>query len=238
VSAQHLVQALGTYSFGDSGVSLSFVSDATVPDGPVVVSRLNVPPDVRPGEEVLPANGYWIINSYGSNANWGALQGLSLGGLSIPAAAAAQPDIFGLHHRNDNAEGNSWSGAISQAVQALPGETDGILAFGPDNGLPGPGQLILQQGELVGRQSTLLPHAFVLYPNPLRSGQPLWLDTRLPGYYTIELIDATGKVVWQGRRQGHTALEGLSLPAGSYAYRIISEAYWVTGHLLVVRREE
>lgn len=237
-SVQQLVQTLGTYAFGGTGLSLSFASNATVPDGPVVVSRLRVPPDVRPGEEVLPEAGYWIINSYGSNTGLGPLQGLSLGGLPIPAAAAAQPDIFSLHHRDDNAGGDSWSAPLSQAVLALPGETDGALAFGPDNALPGSGQLILQQGELVGGQSALLPQEFVLYPNPVHSGQPLQLATQIPGYYTFELIDASGKVVWEGRRQGHSALEGLSLPAGAYVYRVISEVYMATGRLLVVRGKE
>ena len=238
VSAIQLVETPGAYAFGDTGLSLSFASSATVPDGPVVVSRLHVAPDVRPGEEALPASGYWIINSYGSNASWGPLQGLSLGGLPIPGAAADQPGIFSLYHRDENAEGNSWSAPLSQAVQALPGATDGILAFGPDNGLPGSGQLILQQGELVEVQSASLPQPFVLYPNPLRSGQPLHLATRLPGYYTVELIDATGKVAWEGRRRGHSVLEDLSLPAGAYVYRIISEAYRVTGRLLVVRGKD
>ncbi|MCB0548560.1 MAG: hypothetical protein KDD19_13345 [Phaeodactylibacter sp.] len=239
VSVMQLLDQQGAFTFDGTGLSLSMGGGAVVPNGPVVVSRLNVPPDAAPGQDVLPPGGYWIINSYGLNTNWGPLQGLSLGGVPIPAAAAEQPDIFSLHHRPENADGDTWSPALSQAVTALPGETEGILGFGPDNSLPGAGQLLLRQGELVGTQQPLLPQASVAYPNPLLRGEPLKIALRDPGEYAITICDSSGKVAWKGHRRGPlVTLDGLSLAAGVYTCYIASEAYMAACRLVVVEGKD
>nr|HQU59772.1 T9SS type A sorting domain-containing protein [Saprospiraceae bacterium] len=232
-SSQLLIQSPGNYSFGETGLSLAFGATATLPAGPVVASRLNVPPDYQPGPDVLPASGYWILNNYGANENWGPVQSLTLGGIPVPAAAEGQPDAFTLHHRADNAEGDSWSSAIDEADAAIAGDTDGTLTFSAGNSLSASGQLIIGEGELVGAYTQILPDSYVLYPNPLRRHSELNIRTDLPGAYTFELFDASGQLVYRASLQGnvHFPLAGLS--AGAYAYRVVGARHMRSGSLVI-----
>ncbi|MCB9266657.1 MAG: T9SS type A sorting domain-containing protein, partial [Lewinellaceae bacterium] len=235
VSSIHVVDQQAAYDFGDTGLSLSFEGAGVLPNGPVVVSRLHIPPDASPGEDALPPSGYWIINNYGANASWGPLNYLNMGGLSVSDAAAAQPDKFSLYHRPDNAEGDTWAPTSHQADHVIAGDGDGAVVFQPDITLPGSGQLIIRQSGLVGTIQLPLPQQFVVYPNPLRSGEPLQVAVSLPSTaYAIALFDANGKLAWQSRGNGASTFEGLSLGAGVYYYQITSPALICTGRLVVV----
>lgn len=232
-SEQLQIHAPGTYTFGETGLSLAFDGSATLPGGPVVVSRLNVPPDVQPGEEVQPPSGYWILNNYGANEDWGPVQSLRLGGLPIPAVAEGQPGAFALFQRGDNSEGDSWGNTLGLAEEVTPGPVSGALVFSAGNTLAHSGQLIVVQGGLVRTQNQLLPGKYILYPNPLRQGSGLYIQTDQPGAYTFELFDASGKAVCKTRISGQALLPLEGLPAGAYAYRVAGERYMVSGSLVV-----
>ena len=150
-------------------------------------------------------------------------------------AAAAQPDKFSLYHRPDNAEGDTWAPTSHQADHLVAGDGDGAVVFQPDITLPGSGQLIIRQSGLVGTIQLPLPQQFVVYPNPLRSGEPLQVAVSLPSTaYAIALFDANGKLAWQSIGNGASTFEGLSLGAGVYYYQITSPALICTGRLVVV----
>jgi len=232
-SAMKLINSSGTYSFDSTGIRLDF-GNAGLPEGPVVATRLNIPPDVQPGNRPVPDGAYWIINGYGSNDQWSGLNGAILSGFNLPPAAEFQPEIYQLYQRPENAEGNSWT-ELAPATLAIPEEEEGVLAFGNQLGQQGSGQLIIdQQGELVSINAPALPHRFVVYPNPVRRGSTLQLSTNDSEAYTLELFDKSGKCIFREKMKGNMAMEEISWPAGSYAYRIQTADYWLNGRLIVV----
>ncbi len=233
-SRQLQLDAPGSYDFEGTGLSLSFGAGAAIPAGPVVVSRLCVPPDFLPGMEVLPASGYWILNNYGNNENWGPVESLRLGGLPIPETGEVQPDAFSLFQRPDNAEGDSWGGAIDEADVAVPGPEDGALVFSTGNNLSTSGQLIALQGELVGAKSPAMPGRYVLYPNPLPQGGALNIRAGEHGEYLFEIFDASGQQAARERLNGNARLALAGLPAGTYGYRIVGARYMLSGKLVII----
>ena len=232
-SQQLLLQAPGTYNFSQTGLSLAFAPGAVLPNGPVVATRLQVPPDFLPGQEALPPSGYWIINNYGMNSGWGPLQSLRLSGLPIPVGAENQTAAFTLLHRPDNGEGDHWISAITGATEAVPGPTDGQLAFSTNNNDLTSGQLLILQSDLVGMATPSLPSRYLVYPNPVSAGQELHVATNQTGPYVFELFDSGGKLLLQANMEGPARLQlPADLPAGLYTYRAKGERFMSAGKII------
>ena len=93
----------GSYSFPDAGLEINFGS--THPDGEIVVSRLNVSPNILPNSNPTFEN-YWIINNYGTST-FDPLNSINFeSSVGIPIG---DPANARLHVRSENAHSNSWT---------------------------------------------------------------------------------------------------------------------------------
>lgn len=102
------VSAGGNYPFGATGASMLFPGTGPYPNGELVVSRIHLLPDSVPSSNP-GINCYWIVNNYGNNFNFNALNALRLiptGTLS--PAILANPALAQLSRRSDNAHLNAW----------------------------------------------------------------------------------------------------------------------------------
>jgi hypothetical protein len=89
-----------------TGIGLIFGSSGTYPQGDLVLNRLNIPPDVAP--QSLPTSSYyWIINNYGNNTSFTALDELSIENLDIMTNGSTAPN-YNIYHRNANGVGANW----------------------------------------------------------------------------------------------------------------------------------
>jgi hypothetical protein len=102
-SVRSSITASGSYSFPNAGLEINFGS--THPDGEIVVSRLNVSPNILPNSNPTFEN-YWIINNYGTSTfdplnsiNFESSVGIPIGN---PANAR-------LHVRPENGHANNWT---------------------------------------------------------------------------------------------------------------------------------
>jgi len=132
----------GTYNFTDTGLSLTFPSTGTTPNGDLVVSRINLSPDQAPTN--FPTSlAYWVVNNYGNNTTFAELTSLDFSEVgTVSADAANDPASIKLYKRNSNEEGATWGIAIDEGESAVAG-ANGAVSFSTDNGVTGFSQFIV-----------------------------------------------------------------------------------------------
>lgn len=232
VSAAQLLSGGGNYGFDTAGFQLQLNPDADA-SGQLVASRLNVPPSVRPADDILPENGYWILNYYGES-DWPAtIEQAVFAALPLPEEAEQLPEAFQLLHRPQHAETSDW--ILLGAAQSATAGTSGSLRFGPELTWPANGQFIIEQGPLVHTKQLALPSDFAVFPNPVRSGMVLTVASNDNTTFAFELYNAKGERVLEQFVQGSQAINSSGWPAGTYHYRIRSERRMRMGTLVVVR---
>ncbi|MBL0315967.1 MAG: LamG domain-containing protein [Flavobacteriales bacterium] len=126
-SQRQTITTSGLKSFATAGLDLTFGA-GTLPDGEICVTRLNVQPDSVPTGNVYnnAAAKYWIINNYGNNSSFTALNNIVATGFgNITAPEAAQPGRFRLFSRGTGDYLNtSWGAAFRMQQQRHPEPTE------------------------------------------------------------------------------------------------------------------
>jgi PKD repeat protein len=130
------VTGIGTYVFGDVGVTLDFESGSITPDGDLFISRICVAPDtVRHGVGRL-ANGYWIFNNYGVNQSIQFPITMTfdpIGFVSDSMATFSEPLLLG---RSENAELVPWLD-MNKTTEIFSGVKGSLVAGGFGIFVPG-----------------------------------------------------------------------------------------------------
>jgi photosystem II stability/assembly factor-like uncharacterized protein len=101
-SHRMMVNAPGVYTFSNAGTELTFGA-GTVPNGNVVVTRLNVSPDSNTTHTNLH-NQYWVINNYGTNRTFTTLSSLKF----YPADGVTESTAW-MEKRSSNEHLSNWS---------------------------------------------------------------------------------------------------------------------------------
>ncbi len=134
------------YTFAETGLTLVFPPSGTYPNGEVVVSRLSVSPDTIPGIVHSKSTDYWILQNYGTNANFTAPAEIwfsKIGAMpaDLPASACK------LWRRGPVAFGPVWQNL--DAADVLREGPDASLGFTSANQLKSAGQFWLELPGLV-----------------------------------------------------------------------------------------
>ncbi|NNF35167.1 MAG: hypothetical protein HKN68_13725, partial [Saprospiraceae bacterium] len=90
-----------------AGVDLEFGNSGNHPDGEIIITKINNPPNTNP--DGSPTTGsYWIINNYGSSSTITSLNSLTFHDLdnTIPISQASD---FSLSNRPPNSHSNNWT---------------------------------------------------------------------------------------------------------------------------------
>lgn len=96
----------GLKDFGNAGAKLYFPISGTLPNGEIVVTRINQQPNILPNTS-FPANKYWVINNYGTNTTFASLDSIRLyNSGNISGGCVSQS--FLLSKRLANSEINNW----------------------------------------------------------------------------------------------------------------------------------
>ena len=130
VSALQTVNGPGTYTFENTGVTLTFPNAGAYPNGDIWMSRLNTLPDQYPASSVLPG-AYWIMDNYGADTAFAPISAVELdNAIAVTAANADTPSAFRLFTRPVNSDGFTWGKFIDSAAVAVQG-TPGSVIFDP-----------------------------------------------------------------------------------------------------------
>jgi Uncharacterized protein related to plant photosystem II stability/assembly factor len=239
---QNIVPGKRRYGFGETGLVLVFPPTGTYPNGEVVVSRLVVSPDTLPNTLFADSKHYWILENYGTNANFTPPSEIWFEKLgAMPADLPAQD--CKLWRRGPVAHGPVWQW-LDDADELKEGP-NASLGFTKLNVLSNSGQLWLELPGWVqkkawpepseDRASAVQPPAdlFAVYPNPLPQGTALRLKSDTPGTCHFRLFDAKGAPVRYAAFEGEASLSLSGLPPGQYAYRVESASSMKLGVLVL-----
>ncbi|MCK5740710.1 MAG: T9SS type A sorting domain-containing protein, partial [Chlorobi bacterium] len=229
----------GDISFEDSDVEIDF-SNSTADEGSeIVATRIMNAPDTETGHPNTSL-GYWIIDDYAANVDFSAITKMKFNSVGeIDADGAADPSVFKLYQRTENADAIEWT-LIDEADEATEGP-HGDITFSQGLNLEAFGQFIIATDatSLDIEEITKSITNINVYPNPVRSGESIRLSnsnlTSLRNLTNIrfELFDLNGKRVLLSRPASSTEqIQIGDLPAGIYSFRILSDQVMKFGKIV------
>lgn len=187
---------------------------------------------------VRPSNRYWVIRSScpfnkGTEARFHYVRS----GYSN----SSTPDLDrGFYERSSTLDSMAllWRRTSREPWQVVTHRhttdaNDGYMLL--DNLQTGEYTLAVIDSNLVGvAQATATPVEAILFPNPVRKGQPLSLEVPVEGTFETTVLDASGKQVWHqgGCRNGLKI--NPELPSGTYLVRIENNFISLQSKLIVL----
>lgn len=137
------VNAAGNYVFPETGLEMEFANNGTLPNGEIVVSRLDLLPNILPNENESIGN-YWIVNNYGSN-DFTPLNSIkfspTFGVLSNNILINPEDGL--LFRRTDNEHLDTWT-ELCGATEA----TATVLTYGQDCNITNFSQFIVVDADM------------------------------------------------------------------------------------------
>ena len=237
-SAQEFVSGSGVYDFAGTDLSMDFMEDGSLPEGNVVVSRINLLPNLLPNTNQHP-EAYWIINNYGDqNFSASTSANITPRGDSPSLEAFNTPEIVQLHRRGAN-DDLLWE-LNCTAEEAVVGE-DGYFGFGESCSFAGiDHQLFITADDpssvILGEVNSLkTPEAgqLILYPNPVPSNGSLNLQYTGNEKLLWQLYDATGRLLDQQTIYQAGTIELESLASGLYFWSASGKSLIRTGKIRI-----
>jgi len=227
----------GTKDFAGTGLTMTFPAGGTLPNGEVVVSRLNVPPDFLPDDDPI-SRSYWVINSYGSDSTFSAIEDIEFGGIgSVSWANQVQPEVYKLYKRNFNAHGDTWGSIIDSASFVSPG-FDGQAAFSGQS-ITSFGQLVITNHGDTSSSISSVENKFVkeykikIFPNPASKAGLIQFATNIADEVQLSIFDATGKTVLRTSFSKYKDLPLVEYEPGVYLYQCRSSSYIQNGSFAI-----
>ena len=212
----------GVYNFSSANANLDFTGQ--VPDGKVVVSKLNVLPNEIPVTNTT-GNEYWILDNYGTNITFSGLS--TIGITTATNVSSINPFNFSIYKRANN--GHLQSGWLQDAV-ATSVNTNTINF--PGSNLNQSLQWYVGSSIPLAIDEVSPKASWVIYPNPFVQGNELkieGIDTPL----NFLLFDASGKIVLKKHISTKAINLNTALSKGVYFYRIETENKLYNGKLIV-----
>ena len=210
----------GNYQFENSHVEINFEEGQDLPDGEVVVSRINILPSSQPNDQSID-NVYWIINNYGNTQ--GLINTDYMLFKEIPSPST--PSDYSLYLREANAGiENDWQEQIEASTDS--GTESLLFNEGP---VMYTAQYFIGADNISSSMKTQTS-SVQLFPNPLK-GDHLYIKG-LKQESRLTIYNLRGKLVLQTRvNPDQPAVQIKSLPAGNYFYSIQGGGFFHRGKL-------
>ena len=143
VSDRADVTTSGAVNFPNTGITLGFPATGTYPDGEILTSKINSPPNELPGDQVV-SDSYWIIRNFGTNATFSALDSISFSDVkTINSVHEGQTNLFNLHKRSSNEHLDNWTLENGSDFIEGQGNDKGKVSFNTGNGQTGFSQFVI-----------------------------------------------------------------------------------------------
>lgn len=136
------VTSPGLKDFVGTGVKIGFPntgfpSSVSLPNGNVVVSRINQLPHLPTSNQKIRR--YWVINNYGSNQSFATLDSIQFSQKDAYAGCASS--LLNLYKRSENNEGATWASPIDVSDN-LQATTESVV-FSTGNNITNFGQFYM-----------------------------------------------------------------------------------------------
>ncbi len=146
VSHRLTVDAGGEYVFGETGVIVMLDDNDLLPDGEVVISRINLSPDQLPNA-APHSQAYWAINNYGENFLFDFPISIEFGEYGDIPIGGTDPSDYRLYTRSAFDDGDTWWGPIDEGDELVEG-VDGTVIFSDGNEVETFGQFVIMQEDV------------------------------------------------------------------------------------------
>lgn len=240
VAARKSVVSGKRHGFDGTGLTLLFGTGASLPNGEVVVTRINLRPDTVPVAPAYALPNYWILRNYGSTVNFTSPALVEFDQLDgIPADLS--PNACKLWRRVPAAaDGYNWAN-IDSAETVVAGQS-GLMTFEGNPGVNRSGQYWLSvpgwyearpEVEAADRKTVTNDHRVTIHPNPVASGSYFTVETNLEGQVWFRLFDDKGRAIRVQRFEAQTSVSTENLPAGAYTFRIENGRKMQIGQVVV-----
>ncbi len=204
VSSKLNITSGGVQSFAGTDVKIAFpnAGGSVYPQGDVWVSKLNYQPD-QSGNAFPMVYKYWVVNNYGSNAVFTALDSITING--VPQLPITTPNSYYLYERPANADGATWGNPQDTAdVYTLNG-SNSKLKFSTNNNITSFGQFSLCAITVpwAGVQENNATGDFTVtaYPNPAENELFLELNSNKESKNSsVTIYDMIGKQVMYSKQ--------------------------------------
>ena len=127
VSSRLAVTAGGTYSFGATGLSITFPASGNKPNGDLVVTRINLDPDTKPDLRLAPS-AYWVINNFGTNQVIAPVTSMVFSNLGNQSFG----DLAYLYKRKSGQDGATWGTDVGGANSFSLAGNGSITSLAPN----------------------------------------------------------------------------------------------------------
>ncbi len=227
----------GNHIFTNTGLATDWTTGATLPNGEVVVTRINLNPDQTPAQN-WNARSYWTMDNYGTNPFIDLPQQISFDKIGTVSTTDQQnPNRFKLYLRDHNSDGNTWGTPNDSANQCTSG-TDGSAQFGNVSSFVSSSQFdIINSSILVIGAQQILSENYEMnasvYPSPILNTDKLYVKTICKGECRIELFSSIGQKITEQQFIKETSLSLKDLPAGIYHYTFHSSDYEQNGEVVI-----
>lgn len=230
-SARLNITNTGTYTFGNTGASLSWNSAS--PNGEVVATRINLRPDTLPNT-LNSGRCYWVIDNYGSDTN-ARVQKVVLNNVGPIAAADAQnANSFSMYQRGSRADLFTWGSSVESADSASAGAR-GKLVFNNCN-LASKGQLLVTSNNNSSFTSiedlTNDENNIAIYPNIISKQDAVNINCPASAYSEIVIYDDQGRFFYR-QSFGASTIITPKWKNGVYFYRVKTADKLSCGKIIV-----
>jgi PKD repeat protein len=195
-SARLNVTSAGTYTFGNTGASLTWNNNT--PAGEVVATRINLRPDTLPNA-LNSARCYWVVDNYGSDTS-ARLNKIALNNVGpISSTDAQNPNNFSLFQRKPRADLFTWGNSLESADTAFA-SARGKLIYTNCN-IPSNAQLLAMststnsftETDFIAEQSDNIH----IYPNLISPHDAVTIHCSNSSYNEIVIYDDQGRFFYR-----------------------------------------
>jgi photosystem II stability/assembly factor-like uncharacterized protein len=224
------VTAGGAVSFASTNLMAVFANNATLPDGEMVVTRLDIAPDQSPAADSITAS-YWVMQNFGENPIFDELTAIDFQFIGY-VSPSSTPQQYQLFARPPRAEGDTWQ--LLDTGDDYSYHPLSEILFSDGNGVEEAAQFIVARPMATATQQPFVAQPMVsVSPNPVSKNGTLNIHTNLTGKVKMKLYDTKGRAVRLAvfHRDGQLAMDGLA--AGVYSYSVESEGVMRFGKVVV-----
>lgn len=221
------ISSNGTINFPNTESSMDFGSGATLPDGEVVLSRINVLPNELPTGSIN-FNGYFVLNNYGSNSSFDA------NGILLKPSNYSQPPSgwqVNLYQRGPNEHLNNWMQNCTASQVSANG-----MNFNAGCDLMDAAQFFLATDQFVGTEDVEEQSEVNVYPNPtLRNGE-VQIENMHSADLRFMLYDSQGKIIASHIINSEEKFQFRpQVATGVYNYSLQGDDFIKNGRLIVAQ---
>lgn len=238
-SQKAVINSNGQYNFSAVGAAITFPTAGTHPNGTLVISRIHhAPTDSLPDVD-NHLNEYWVINNYGNNQSFSALNHLKLSPRNgvIPTHFEFPTNVM-LFERGDNEHLKQWSQLCT--ADSVVQNPNSYFTFNASCNMTNFAQLhLMAQDVPVSSEVVLIDtendtKSVQIFPNPITKNRILTVDLGSTENARLRIYSTSGKLIKDFILNNNRNELSINLGSGMYLYSVQTEDRIWNGRLMVV----